>query len=107
MSVPSSARFGEIADRLLDLRERHPVGVAKHRDDEAPFGADGHADVVVVLVDDLVALNLGVELRERFQRGDARLDEERRDAQADAVLLLERLLAPLAKRHELASCPPR
>ena len=40
------------------------VGVADHRDHQPAFGADGHADVVVVLVDDLVALDLGVELRE-------------------------------------------
>ena len=53
---------------MLDLRERHPVGVAEHRHDQAAFGADGDADVVVVLEDDLVALDLGVELRERAQR---------------------------------------
>ena len=33
------------------------------------------------------------------QRADRRLDEERRDAEADAVALLERLLAALAERH--------
>ena len=55
----------EVADRRFDLRERHPVGVAQHRHDEPAFGADGDADVVVVLQHDLVALDLGVELRER------------------------------------------
>ena len=66
-------------------RERQPVGVAHHRHDQPAFGADGDADVVVLLVDDLVALDLGVELRERAQRRDGGLDEERRDAEADAV----------------------
>ena len=62
------------------------VGVAQHRHDQ-PFGrADGDADVVVVLEHHLVALDLGVEPRELAQRRDGRLDEERRDAEADAVL---------------------
>ncbi len=34
-----------------------------------------------------------------LQRADRRLDEERRDAEADAVALLERLLVTLAQRH--------
>ena len=105
--MPSPRALREVADRQLDLGERHPVGVAQHRHDQPAFGADGDADVVVVLEDDLVALDLGVELRERLERADRRLDEERRDAEADAVLLLERLLAALAQRHHGASCPPR
>ena len=71
VSVPSCGALGEVADRQLDLGERQPVGVADDRHDQAAFGADRHADVVVVLEDDLVALDLGVELRERAQRGDA------------------------------------
>ena len=107
VSVPSAARFAKSRIAVLDLRERHPVGVAEDRHDEPALGADRHADVVVVLEDDLVALDLGVELRKRAQRGDARLDEERRDAEADAVLLLECLLAALAQRHHRRSCRSR
>ena len=73
------------------------IGVAQHRHDETLRRADGDADVVVVLEHHLVALDLGVEARELAQRGDRRLDEERRDAEADAVLGLERLLLPLAQ----------
>ena len=50
--------------------------------------ADGDADVVIVLQHHLVALDLGVDPRELAQRADRRLDEERRDAEADAVLSL-------------------
>ena len=70
----------------LDVGERHPVRAAQHRHDEALRRADGDADVVVVLEHHLVALDLGVELRELAERGDRRLHEERRDAEADAVL---------------------
>ena len=87
----------EIANRQLDVGEAHAIGIANHRHDEAALGADGHADVVVVLVDDLVALDLGVDRRERLERADRRLDEERGDADADAELLGERFLAALAQ----------
>ncbi len=100
VSVPSSARFANDADLLLDLRERQLVRVAQHRHDQPLAGADRDADVVVVLEDHLVALDLGVDPRKPAQRADGGLDEERRDAEADAVPLLERLLVPLAQRHD-------
>ena len=89
----------EVADAALDAGERRAVRVAQHRHDQAFGRAHGHADVVVVLEDDLVALDLGVEAREFLQRGDRGLHEERRDAEADAVLRLERFLLSLAQRH--------
>ena len=91
---------GELADAALDRRERHPVRVAQHRHDQALARADGDADVVVVLQHHLVALDLGVQSRELAKRGDRRLDEERRDAEADAVARLERLFPALAERHD-------
>jgi hypothetical protein len=52
-----------------------------------------------VLQHHLVALDLRVEPRKRAQRADRCLGEERGDAKADAVPLLERLLVALAQRH--------
>ncbi len=89
VSVPSPARFAKSRIASSMSAKRHRVGVAEHRHDQAALGADRHADVVVVLVDDLVALDLGVDRREGLERADRRLDEERGDAEADAVLLLE------------------
>src|SRR4030095_14684438 len=66
----------EITNRELELRERPPVGVANHRHDEPALGSHRHADVEVVLVDDLVSLYFGIELRKRAQGGNAGLDEE-------------------------------
>ena len=63
------------------------------------LGADRDADVVVVLVDDVVAVDLGVDLREFLQRDDRRLDEERHEAEPHAVLLLEAPPPALAQRH--------
>ena len=97
--MPSSARFANSRICFSMRREAQTIGIADHRHDQALGGADRDADVVVVLEHHLVALDLGVEARERAQRADRGLDEERRDAEADAVLLLERLLVPLAQRH--------
>ena len=54
-----SAEFGDLG---LDLGHRFAVGVAHHRYDEAAIGADGDADIVVILIDDVVAIDLGVDV---------------------------------------------
>jgi hypothetical protein len=62
VSLPSRARAS--SRWPLDLGEAHAVGVAHDGDHQPLLGAHGDADVVVVLEDDLVALDLGVERRE-------------------------------------------
>ena len=86
----------EVGDGLLDLGQRHAVGLAHHRHHQALLGADGDADVVVVLVDDVVAIDLGVDGRDLLQRLDAGLHEEAHEAQLHAVALLEQLLVVVA-----------
>ena len=90
------------AMRLLDLGDRELVGVAHHRHDEALVGADGDADVVVVLVDDVAAVDLGVDGRDLLQRLDAGLHEEAHEAELHAVLLLEHVLVLVAQLHHRA-----
>ena len=89
----------EIADALLDAREVQRVGVTQHRHDEALRRADGDTDVVVVLVDDLLAFDLGIDRRQLLEPRDAGLHEEGHEAQPGAVLLLEIVLEPLAQPH--------
>ena len=51
-SLPSRARLAEVGDLLLDVGERHAgrqLRITGH--DQALFGADGDADVVIVLVE--------------------------------------------------------
>jgi hypothetical protein len=78
------------------------VGVAHDRHDEALVGADGDADVVVVLVDEVGAVDLGVDRRNFLQRLHAGLHEEAHEAELHAVLLLEHVLVLLAQRHHRA-----
>src|SRR4030095_17194161 len=58
----------EIGNVLLDLRERFLVAVAHHRHDQALLGPDCDADVIVVLVDDVAAVDLGVDGGRGFSR---------------------------------------
>src|SRR4030095_14253444 len=58
----------EIGNVLLDLRERFLVAVAHHRHDQALLGPDCDADVIVVLVDDVAAVELAVAGGEVFPR---------------------------------------
>ena len=70
------------------------VGVADHRHDQALLGADGDADVVVVLVDrgpspSISALTAG-HLLQRVRR--TAFTKKRHEAELHAVLLLEDVL---------------
>src|ERR1700680_503912 len=84
--------LAELGDRLLDAGEREPVGVAHHRHYETLVAADGDADVVIILVDEVGAVDLGVDRGHVVQRLHHSLDEEAHEAQAHAVLLLEGVL---------------
>ena len=64
--------------------------------------AHGNPDVVVFFKDNLICLKLCIQARIIAQRANGRLDEERRNTQADAVLLFERCLALLSKLHHPA-----
>ena len=61
----------EIGNGALDLGKAHDVDVADHRHDKARRSADRDAHVDEVLVDDVVAVDLGVYGGELLQRGDS------------------------------------
>ena len=86
----------------LDLGEAHAVGVAQYRHNQAALGADGNADMVIVLVDDIVAVDLGVDRGDILQRLHRSLNEEAHQAELHAVLLLEGVAIVAAKLHYAA-----
>ena len=71
-SVPSLARLAKPAISDFDLGDGFLVGVADHGHDQAVRAADGDAHVHEVLVDDVVAVDLGVHGGEFLQRRDRR-----------------------------------
>src|SRR3954468_11526206 len=91
-----------LADLLLDLRERFAITVADHRHDEAFLGPDRDADVIVILVDEIGAIDLGVDGGDFLERLHARLYEEAHEAQLHAALLLEQFLVLIAQVHHRA-----
>ena len=89
--------LAEVGDRLLDLGEAHRLGVANDRNDQALGRGHRDRDVEIIVIDDLVAVDAGVD-RGHVARGErAGLHEEAHEAKADAVLLLEQVLVAGAR----------
>jgi hypothetical protein len=102
MTIAVTRRNAKAADFLFDLGNRHLVGIAHHRHDKALVGADSHADMAVVLVDDVGAVDLRIDRRDFLQRMGHRLGEEAHEAELHAVLLLEQVLVLFAQIHHRA-----
>ena len=76
------------------------VGAPHHRHDEALVGADGDADVVVVLVDQVLSVDLGVDGRHLLEGCDHRAGEEAHEAELHPMALLEHVLVLRAQVHD-------
>ncbi len=94
---PILRSLGKVADLSLDLGKGHATGVAQHRHDQAFFGADGNTDIVVILEQDFIALNFGVQPGEGFEGADDGFDEEGHEPELDAVFFAEGVLAAFAQ----------
>src|SRR5690606_22980983 len=53
----------EPADFLLDPGKRKLIGIPNHRYDKSLVRPHGHADMAEILVDDVIAIDLGIDLR--------------------------------------------
>ena len=97
--------LGQLLQLDGDLRDVLLVGVADHRHEQPAIGVHRHADVHVLLVDDLAALGVdrGVELRELLHRGRQHLHQHRGDGEVAAGLghLVLELLAQLLERGDV------
>ena len=73
-----------------------------HRHHQPALGADRDADMVVVLVDDVGAIDLGVDGGNFLERLRAGAHEEAHEAEFCAVLLLEQVAILRTQRHDMA-----
>ena len=89
-----------IRNGSLYFSETHAVRIADHGDDEASVGADGDAHVVVVFVDQILAVDFGIHCGHVFQGLDAGFYEEAHEAEFDAVATLEQLFVFVAHCHD-------
>ena len=91
-------RVGE--DVEFEVGEGFFVAVVEDGNNEAAFGADGDADVVVVLVDDFVALDADVDAWDGFESFDDGFDEKGHEAEFDAIFGEETVLKFFAHVHD-------
>src|SRR5437763_11115557 len=71
----------EVGDALLDVGDRFMIAVSHHWNDETSVGADGDADVIVILVDQIGAIDLGIDGGDVLQGLQTGLGEESHEAE--------------------------
>ena len=96
-NFPSFARFAKSADGLFDFRKAHPFRVAQDRHDQPAFARNRHADIEIIVIDNVVPANLRIELRELFQGVNDRVHKKRHEAEFDLVTFFKRLLFSFRK----------
>ena len=87
--LPARARAAKLPIDFSISAKLKLIGIAQNRHDQSAVGGDGDADVEIIVVHDVVVLDRGIHGGKLAQRLDARLGEERHEAELHAVLLLE------------------
>ena len=65
------------------------VAIAKNGDDETSFGADSDTDIEIILGDNLIPLDAGVDRGNRLEGADGGLEKKAHEAEFNAVLSLK------------------
>ncbi len=89
--------FTKIGDLLFYIGKPHLVRVAYDRNDQSARTTYRHADIEVTMVDNVVAVNRGIDHRIFLQRSNHRFDEKRHESQFYAVFLFEFFAVCLAQ----------
>ncbi len=97
---PRTHLLREARDLLLDLHEVHALRVPHDRRDEAFRRRDGDAQVDLVALHDLVALDRRVRRRDLPQRERRGLGERAHEGEFDPVLLQHLVLVLLPQLHD-------
>ena len=71
----------------------------QHRNDQTPIGANRHANMIVIFINNVFAVNFGIYGRHIFQRLDAGFDEEAHEAQFNAMLFFKHIFELIAHGH--------
>ena len=82
-AIPRPLR--DVGDRRRHALEAQPLGLTDHRHHEAVVQGDRDAEVDVLVVDDLVLADRGVQPRVSLQRLDRRQRDERQIGEVDAA----------------------
>ena len=100
---PRAGPRRDVGDRARQPGQRQVAGVVDHRRQQALLGVDREAEVLGVVVGDLLGVLVvaGVDVRVGLQRVDDRAGDERQVRQVDALALGELVLRPRPQRHDL------
>jgi len=91
--------LGDLRDAFFYFGHAEQVALADDGNHEAFVGRDRHADVEIMILNDLVAVDLGVDGRDFLERVDDSLGEKRHEAEFHAVLFHEIILVFRAQGH--------
>ena len=75
----------EIRDVALEIGEAFLVRITHDGHDQPPFGADGNADVVIIVQNEIVAFDSSVNRRHGLKRFHRRFNEKGHESEFDAV----------------------
>lgn len=92
--------FGVVDDFFFDIGEGELIAVTDDWDHEALGSADGYTDVIEMVLDDVIAVDLGVDFRCELEGLDGGFDEEGHEAEFDAVFFEEFFLVFFAGIHD-------
>ena len=79
-NFPSRALRGEIGDVALQIGKTFFIRIAHDRHHQSAFGPNRDADVVEVVLNEIVAVDSAIDDRHGFERFHGRFDEERHEA---------------------------
>src|SRR5439155_21093867 len=80
---------GEIGDVALQIGKTFLIRVAHYRHHKSALRPNGYADVVEVILDEIITVDTAVDDGHSFQRFNGRLHKERHQPEFDAVLFCE------------------
>ena len=89
--------FAEIGNDFFDARETQLIGIAHNRHHQTARTAHRHANIVVAVVHDVIAVDRGIDQRVFFQRIHRGLDEERHEAELHTVLFFKLVFVTVAQ----------
>ena len=89
----------QLFDILFDVRHAQQVNVTQNRGYQAARSGHCHADVKVVVVNHVVAIDGSVHFRIAFQRFNHRFHVEGHEAQTDTVTFFEGIAVLLTQIH--------
>lgn len=90
-----------LGNALLNLDKRQRLSVADDGGDETLGGGNGNRDIDIVVVDDRVTLDSGVDSGQLLKSVARSLDEGRHESKLDVVLLQDGILVVRAELHEV------